>query len=90
MPDAKRAHRYIAAFAFVFLGTTGPSAADPNLNCNAYAGAAVAQNQQNVGQQCGFNGGRWLDDFKAHFDWCAAPATTMANLVAEDTARQRP
>jgi hypothetical protein len=89
MPDRKRTLRFVVVFAFVWFGTGGPSAADPNLNCNAYAGAAVAQNQQNVVQHCGFDGGRWLDDFQSHFAWCAAPATTMANLVAEDTARQQ-
>lgn len=45
-----------------------PAAADANLNCDAYAGAAVAQNQQNLAQNCGFGGGRWLSNFKAHFD----------------------
>jgi hypothetical protein len=78
----------VAVGVFVSLALPQPAPADPNLNCNAYAGAAVAQNQQNIAQKCGFSGGAWLSDIKPHFDWCAAPATTMAHLVAEDTARQ--
>ncbi|GEM_PF-1416862 len=65
-----------------------PALADANLNCDAYAGAAIAQNGQNLAQNCGFTGGRWSNAFRAHADWCAAPGTTMADLVREDRSRQ--
>jgi hypothetical protein len=63
--------------------------AGPDLNCDAYAGAAVAQNQQNESMNCGFQGGAWSNDFAAHRNWCLAPATTMQNLTAEDNARKQ-
>ena len=66
-----------------------PAAADANLNCSAYAGAAVAENQQNISQKCGFTGGGWSNDFNAHASWCLLPATKMADLVAQDKARQQ-
>lgn len=78
----------VTALAIACLMPIAPAAASPDLNCNAYARAAVAQNQQNLAQNCGFTDGRWSNDSQGHFAWCVAPATTMANLVAEDTARQ--
>lgn len=74
--------------ALIGLAGSSPTVANPNLNCNAYAGAAVAQQQQNTAQGCGFGGGRWSADFNGHFQWCAAPGIEMEQLVAEDTARQ--
>jgi hypothetical protein len=61
--------------------------ADANLNCDAYAGAAVAQQQQNLAQGCGFSGPAWSADFAAHRNWCLSPATKMANLTNENNAR---
>ncbi len=77
-----------AAFVAAILLSPASAFADANLNCNAYAGAAIAEVKQNAAESCGFTGNRWLNDFKAHFDWCAAAGTTMANLVAEDKARE--
>jgi hypothetical protein len=65
-----------------------PAAGDVNLNCDAYAGAAVAQQQQNLAQSCGLGGPAWSLDFAAHRTWCLAPATKMENLTAEDEARR--
>lgn len=62
--------------------------ADSNLNCDAYAGAAVAENQQNIAQNCGFTGPGWQSDFNAHRAWCLSPAVHMADLTTEDQARQ--
>jgi hypothetical protein len=62
--------------------------ADANLNCGAYAGVAVADNEQNKNLGCGFSGAAWSSDFNAHFSWCQQPATKMANLTAEDKARK--
>ena len=63
--------------------------ADANLNCSAYAGAAVAENKQNMAQNCGFTGSGWSNDFNAHASWCSLPNTKMADLVAQDKARQQ-
>lgn len=61
--------------------------ADANLNCDAYATAAVGENQQNVALGCGFVGPAWSNDFPGHRGWCLLPATEMSDLVREDNAR---
>lgn len=78
----------IAAPILALLSATG-ARADANLNCDAYAGAAVAQNQQNESFKCGLSGPAWTSDFNAHRQWCLAPATKMQNLTAEDNARKQ-
>jgi hypothetical protein len=77
----------IAAF-FLPLAQAPVAQADTNLNCDAYAGAATAQNQQNETLNCGFSGLAWSGDFEAHRKWCLAPGTKMHNLTAEDNARK--
>lgn len=79
----------LAAALGLSLFTVSPDSAalaGQHLNCNAYAGAAVAQNQQNIAQNCGFTGGRWSSDFNGHFNWCKG--ANMAALTGEDRARQ--
>jgi hypothetical protein len=63
-----------------------PKAASESLNCQAYAAIAVSQQEQNIQMKCGFAGGRWSDDFNAHFKWCQT--ATMAKLTAEGKARK--
>jgi hypothetical protein len=65
-----------------------PALADANLNCDAYAGMAVADNEQNKNFACGFSGPAWSSDFNGHRAWCLQDATKMANLTAEDKARK--
>lgn len=62
--------------------------ADANLNCSAYAGFAVSQQEQNIAQNCGFSGGGWSADFNAHFQWCQLDNVKMVNLTTEDNARK--
>jgi hypothetical protein len=78
----------IAALILLLLTTTG-ARATANLNCDAYAGAAVAQNQQNENFKCGFTGAAWNNDFSAHRNWCLSATTTMQNLTAEDNVRKQ-
>jgi hypothetical protein len=66
---------------------TFPAFAEEQLNCGAYAAAAVAQQQQNMQQGCGFTGPAWSADFNGHLAWCQAGAT-MADLTREDQARK--
>lgn len=75
------------SIALALAAVASPTLADENLNCDAYAGAAVAQNQQNLAQNCGFTGGRWISQAKPHYDWCRAPTTQMEHLVVEDESR---
>ena len=65
-----------------------PALADANLNCDAYAATAVADNEQNKTFSCGLSGPAWSGDFNAHRAWCLQDATKMANLTAEDKARK--
>lgn len=62
--------------------------ADANLNCDAYAATAVADNEQNKTFGCGLQGSGWHSDFNAHVQWCRQDATKMVNLTNEDKARK--
>lgn len=73
--------------AFVLIGSTAIAQADQNLNCDAYAGAAVTQQAQNVIKRCGYTGPGWSDDYQAHRSWCQLPNVGMANLTHEDNGR---
>jgi len=75
-----------AAALLLFATLHAPALATQHLNCGAYAGLAVAQQEQNIQMKCGFAGGRWSSDFKGHFNWCRT--STMAKLTAEDKARK--
>ena len=48
------------------LTVTGASAGDA-VSCGLYAGSAVAQQQENVANGCGFSGPRWHNNHGAHF-----------------------
>lgn len=61
--------------------------ADPNLNCDAYAKAAVAEQQQNIQLQCGFGGLVWRDDYQAHFDWCQSAGVGITDISGADQFR---
>jgi len=61
--------------------------ADQNLNCDAYAAAAVAQQNENLALRCGFAGGGWSANYEDHRAWCLLPGVAMANLTHEDRAR---
>lgn len=65
-----------------------PAFASPDLNCGAYATAAIEQQNQNVALGCGFSGNAWHTDFQRHFGWCARPDVRMENLTTEDYARK--
>jgi hypothetical protein len=78
---------YIATLVLGSLVLAADARADTNLNCDAYAAAAVAQNQQNIALGCGLTGLAWSNDHAGHRNWCLAPATKMPNLTHEDDAR---
>ena len=86
-PDHATRLRIGAAVLLLSFASPTGAEADSNLNCDAYAGAAVAQNQQNENLGCGFGGAAWSSDFNAHRQWCRAPGTKMESLTAEDKAR---
>lgn len=78
--------RLTGVAALLLLAFHAPALATQHLNCGAYAGLAVAQQEQNIQMKCGLTGGRWSNDFKGHFNWCQT--STMAKLTAEDKARK--
>jgi len=78
----------IASCAWVgMLAWVGPTMANQNLNCDAYAAAAVAQQQQNVRLGCGYNNGAWSTDYNGHRNWCLQRNVAMANLTEQDRGR---
>ena len=42
----------------------------------------------NTAKKCGFTGLRWLDDKKAHYDWCANFKPGMDAMMNEMKARK--
>jgi len=64
------------------------SEAAPQHNCAAYASAAVAQNNQNKANGCGFAGNRWQSNYNAHFNWCQQKDVGIQVLSSEDNARK--
>ena len=56
--------------------------------CENYANQAVQAAKDNVSLNCGYGGGRWADDYKAHYNACAfAPGSPP--ILAETEARTR-
>jgi hypothetical protein len=54
--------------------------------CETYANKAVEAAKDNVNFKCGYGGGRWAADYKAHYNACAfAPGS--APILAETKAR---
>lgn len=63
------------------------SRADQNLNCDAYAQAAIAQSQEAAKLQCGFGGPGWVNDYGAHFNWCRSNGVGIMDVSREDQNR---
>ena len=63
--------------------------ADSNLNCQAYAAAAVKQAKENKQRGCNYTGSLWSLDFNGHKNWCLSPGVKMANLTWGDKERAR-
>jgi len=56
--------------------------------CDAYAKAAVSQNNHNLMRGCGFTGPRWSADYETHYTWCTYGANVQL-VDAETQARQQ-
>lgn len=86
---AIRSHMIVgcAALAAAVVALSVDARADQNLNCDAYAAAAVAQQNENLALRCGFAGGAWSANYEGHRAWCLLPGVAMANLTHEDRAR---
>ena len=87
LPSRHRIRQPLAwAAVLLILFMLHDASAKEQLNCSAYAATAVAQNDQNVMQGCGFAGPRWSSELKGHLQWCET--ATMADLTNEDRARK--
>ena len=59
-------------------------------DCETYADKAVAIYKQSKKVPCGFDGGRWTDDRKSHYNWCANLADADRHFMNDETnARQQ-
>jgi hypothetical protein len=56
--------------------------------CQWYADQTMVQVATNTAKKCGFTGLRWLDDKKAHYDWCANFKPGMDAMMHEMKARK--
>ena len=54
--------------------------------CDQYAKDAVAQNQENLKQGCGFKDGQWHSNYNNHYNWCLK--STGDSAQSESKARQ--
>lgn len=71
-----------------FLAIALPAAADPDLNCAAYANAAVAQANHLKSLGCNYQGGRWSADYDGHFNWCRTEGVSIMDVSTEDQRRK--
>jgi len=55
--------------------------------CRGYAQEAVDANRRNIAKHRGFGGGRWQDNFQAHFSWCLNVSNDA--IVSETSARRQ-
>ena len=56
--------------------------------CQQYAAIAVQHEQQNLANECGFEGERWQADTGHHLNWCLSNADDPNVLAAEHSARE--
>ncbi len=49
------------------------------IGCNEYAINANGSQQSNLSGRCGFTGGRWQNNFDAHYNWCLSVPADAAN-----------
>lgn len=62
--------------------------ANPDLNCDAYAAAAVAQAAHAKSLGCNVSGGRWSSDYAGHKAWCLKQGVTINHVSIEDQKRK--
>lgn len=54
--------------------------------CKHYAATAVAQQKQNIDNNCGFTGKRWSNDYNGQYQWCLTVRNTISQY--ENTKRE--
>ncbi|ADE14834.1 conserved hypothetical protein [Nitrosococcus halophilus Nc 4] len=63
--------RYSFMLLLLMLAVGSPSSyAASKMYCSTYTKTAVAQNAQNIENNCGYTGPRWSSDPEHHNEWC--------------------
>ena len=83
----KHAAHVVCAIGFLAL-TSERASADPNLNCDAYAQAAIEQQSKNLQLKCGFKGPAWQLNHANHKNWCLSPGVGIMAVSQEDHRRK--
>ncbi|QBQ55163.1 hypothetical protein [Nitrosococcus wardiae] len=82
----KRIIRHSFLLLLLMLGVEPPfSYAASKMYCSIYTKTAVAQNAQNIKNNCGYTGPRWNSDPEHHKEWCLNASAQAAQ--GEDLAR---
>lgn len=80
--DPRRAAALALALLVVAFGpmlSSAPAQAADRAFCRAYTNRAVNQIRRNANRGCGFRGGRWSNDRRAHFGWCRRASRGLAD-----------
>lgn len=76
----------IASIGTAIMIVPGTGIAGTPAQCDAYAHTAVAQDNENLGQNCHFSGVKWSQNSADHRKWCLAQSD--ATIQAETAGRQ--
>jgi hypothetical protein len=84
----------VSLFTIIFvvcflLISTGNARADTNLNCDAYAQAAIDQQAQNMKLKCGYKGKAWQLSYANHKNWCLSNGVGIMNVSNENHNRKQ-
>lgn len=77
----KRKNRYLSMSLLLMLMAAHPfsySYAANKMYCSIYTKTAVAQNEQNIENDCGYTGSRWNSDPDYHTEWCLSASDKAA------------
>ena len=57
---------------------------DPREFCEGYAAISIAQNEENIRNNCGYSGGHWHSDEYDHQKWCQSVTLNQARAGLSD------
>ena len=67
---------------------TSSANADTNLNCDAYAQAAIDQQAKNMALKCGLSGKAWSTNYNGHKNWCLSNGVGIVQVSDENRNRE--
>lgn len=77
--NGKQARYLLMLTIATLVGPELPAIAGDDVACAIYAKTAVAQQQQNIQQKCGFSGPEWSSDYNYHAKWCINVPQNLAD-----------